>query len=357
MKKSYQQIMNQIHAPEDLNKRVLYESRNIKTRAKEHRKGAWLKPAVCFACVLALLMGGALIYPDDSSVPDFEDAPLEVSFSGLMMTAAAADLPGVNDNGGLGIELAGDNHGGCLFRIQGSGIERIALTINGGAIYHEGTSEKLTTIDEEYIDGSNYGVFLTEDMGTLKITINGKETFQYLLTQENLRLSQSEDGKVTLVPLLNGDPSATTKGIYAVNSDKCRWFTWPVEGAYTIDISMPYGPTPNGRFHAGIDIPAEIGTPIIAAADGKIAETGFDPKRGYYVMVDHGDGLLTCYDHCKQVIAKDGTEVKAGDTIALVGKTGMATGAFLHFEIRQDGVAQDPTTYFDAKIREQLIMA
>ena len=74
-------------------------------------------------------------------------------------------------------------------------------------------------------------------------------------------------------------------------------------------------------------------------------------------MVDHGEELLTCYDHCKQVIAKDGTEIEAGDTIALVGKTGMATGAFLHFVIRQDGVAQDPTTYFGATIRERLIMA
>ena len=104
----------------------------------------------------------------------------------------------------------------------------------------------------------------------------------------------------------------------------------------------------------GIDIPADQGAVILAAADGTVAETGFDPAGGNYLVLDHGDGLTTLYAHCRNVDVKTGDTVKAGGMVAAVGSTGMSTGPHLHFEVRQDGEAQNPVAYFDSDLRDTL---
>lgn len=355
MKNSYQKLISRIHVPNELNQRVQREADRTRTAAR-HRTLFWLKPAVCFACVFVLLIGGGIFEPRNASHGSTE-SPIDLPLGGLVMTACAADLPQGNQNGGLGIAAQGDGKGGCLFQIKGSGIKTITLTIDKGSLFHEGSTEEVTKIEERYDANTTYGIRLFGESATLSITANGEQTQDYLLTQEKLRLSQSEDGKTTLVPLLDGDPAQNQSGIYAVRSDRSRRFVWPVENANTIDLSMPYGAMQNKKFHCGIDIPAAIETPVFAAADGEVTESGHDPEMGIYVVLDHGNGLVTRYHHCKEIIAEEGAKVKAGDTIAFVGKSGMATGAFLHFEVRQDGTAQDPIPYFDAKIRSQLKMA
>ena len=115
----------------------------------------------------------------------------------------------------------------------------------------------------------------------------------------------------------------------------------------------PYGVI-NGKLHSGIDIPAEQGVVILAAADGTVTETGFDPVRGNYLILDHGDGLTTLYAHCRNVDVKEGDTVQDGEMVAAVGSTGMSTGSHLHFEVRQDGEAQNPVAYFDSTIRDTL---
>ena len=150
-------------------------------------------------------------------------------------------------------------------------------------------------------------------------------------------------------------------GIYAVSKEESRWFQWPVEGSNTISLSNPFGArwNPGGQgktVHNGIDIPAERGTPVLAAADGTVTETGFDTERGNYLMIDHGDGLTTLYAACSKVDVNEGDPVKAGTPIAAIGSTGRSTGPHLHFEVRQDGVPQNPTAYFDADVRSTLRM-
>ena len=71
-------------------------------------------------------------------------------------------------------------------------------------------------------------------------------------------------------------------------------------------------------------------------------------------MLDHGDGLTTLYAQCRNVDVQEGDTVKVGEMIAAVGSTGMSTGPHLHFEVRQDGEAQNPVVYFDSAIRETL---
>ena len=108
--------------------------------------------------------------------------------------------------------------------------------------------------------------------------------------------------------------------------------------------------------HTGIDIAAPEGEAVLAAAGGTVVESGYDVERGNYVVIDHGDGLSTLYGQCRDFTVEEGDTVRAGEMIGAVGKTGMATGAHLHFEVRQDGEPQNPVAYFDSDVRDTLRM-
>ena len=156
-----------------------------------------------------------------------------------------------------------------------------------------------------------------------------------------------------MLPQLAGDDEPFVYGVYAASETESRWLRWPVQDSRTVWKGNPYGII-NGKLHSGIDIPADQGAVILAAADGTVTETGFDAARGNYLVLDHGDGLTTLYAHCRNVDVKEGDTVKVGEMVAAVGSTGMSTGPHLHFEVRQDGEAQNPVAYFDSDIRDTL---
>ena len=83
---------------------------------------------------------------------------------------------------------------------------------------------------------------------------------------------------------------------------------------------------------------------------------GFDPERGNYLVLDHGDGLTTLYGQCRDFAVEEGDAVRAGERIGAVGSTGMSTGPHLHFEVRQDDEPQNPVAYFDSDVRDTLRM-
>lgn len=97
--------------------------------------------------------------------------------------------------------------------------------------------------------------------------------------------------------------------------------------------------------HEGIDISAPHGTPIFAAAKGRVVEAGTFAGYGQMVEIDHGYGLTTRYGHASRLLARVGQQVERGDVIALVGRTGIATGPHLHYEVRVDGRPQNPLNY------------
>lgn len=117
-------------------------------------------------------------------------------------------------------------------------------------------------------------------------------------------------------------------------------------------ISDPYGMrekhpiTGKRTMHNGIDYAAPAGTAIYAADDGVVLTSGWINGYGYTITVNHGSGIVTLYAHCSSLIAKAGQKVKQGETIARVGTTGNSTGNHLHFEVKVNGVAQDPNKYF-----------
>jgi len=101
-------------------------------------------------------------------------------------------------------------------------------------------------------------------------------------------------------------------------------------------------------FHEGVDFPADTGTPIVAAASGKVIAAGYHPQYGKIVEIDHGNGLLSRYAHASQVYVSEGDLVMRGQRVATVGSTGRSTGPHLHFEVRLNGVPQNPARFLQA---------
>lgn len=106
------------------------------------------------------------------------------------------------------------------------------------------------------------------------------------------------------------------------------YYTWPVLGGVL---------TQNLHGYDAVDIGASIGTPILASAGGVVIvarNTGWNGGYGSYVVIQHGNGTQTLYAHASAVLVSAGDIVTMGQTIALIGQTGKATGPHLHFEVR-----------------------
>ena len=103
--------------------------------------------------------------------------------------------------------------------------------------------------------------------------------------------------------------------------------------------------TGQAALHTGLDFPADVGTPVMAAAGGVVQLSEVQPQYGNVVELDHGKGLVTRYAHNSKVLVKTGDIVKRSQVIAEVGTTGRSTGPHLHFEVRLEGVAQDPAKF------------
>ena len=102
------------------------------------------------------------------------------------------------------------------------------------------------------------------------------------------------------------------------------------------------------RFHYGTDLAADAGENILAFADGVVTFAGRSDNYGNYAVIDHGGGWTSLYAHSSRLLVEDGQSVKAGEAIALVGATGLATGPHLHFELQRSGVYVNPEYYINA---------
>jgi murein DD-endopeptidase MepM/ murein hydrolase activator NlpD len=117
-------------------------------------------------------------------------------------------------------------------------------------------------------------------------------------------------------------------------------FVWPVSGPVVSPFGMRWG-----RLHAGIDIAVPYGTPIHAAASGRVALAGWVGGYGNYTCIDHGGGIATCYGHQSSLAVSTGQSVAQGQLIGYVGCTGHCFGPHLHFEVRVNGSPVDPLGY------------
>lgn len=127
-----------------------------------------------------------------------------------------------------------------------------------------------------------------------------------------------------------------------------KGFVWPCPNYSRISSEYGYRKHPTlkvRKMHNGIDMAASVGTGIVAAMAGEVLEAGYNSTMGYYVIIDHGNNLLTIYMHCAKLKTKKGASVSAGQSIATVGSTGRSTGAHLHFGIKVNGKYVNPRKY------------
>lgn len=122
----------------------------------------------------------------------------------------------------------------------------------------------------------------------------------------------------------------------------------PVDGPVGSGFGFRIDPiSARAALHTGLDFPADIGTPIHAAAGGLVVASEWHPAYGQVLEIDHGNGLVTRYAHTSKLLVEAGALVKRGQKIGEVGNSGRSTGPHLHFEVLLDGVPQDPVRFLE----------
>ena len=120
-------------------------------------------------------------------------------------------------------------------------------------------------------------------------------------------------------------------------------FQAPVPGRVTSNYGLRMHPILGyARMHRGLDFRAGYGTPILAAADGRVAGAGWAGGYGRQVRLAHANGLATSYSHMSRIAVSSGARVRRGQVIGYVGSTGLSTGPHLHFETYRNGVTVNP---------------
>ena len=165
------------------------------------------------------------------------------------------------------------------------------------------------------------------------VSINGEVTETKVISSKVIKEQVTQ---VVTVGTANNYTSAT-----ATAKAKSAGFICPLSsGKYR--VSAYYG---DGRNHKAIDLAADKGTPIFAAAAGTVTYAGWDGDYGYNVIIQHANGMKTRYAHANALCVSTGATVAQGDMIATVGSTGWSTGNHLHFEVIVNGVRVNPGPY------------
>jgi murein DD-endopeptidase MepM/ murein hydrolase activator NlpD len=146
--------------------------------------------------------------------------------------------------------------------------------------------------------------------------------------------------------LSSGSPSSENCSSPTFSGSLKNGFVYPAKGPVTSNFGWRIHPVLGTRkFHDGMDIGAEQGSPIYAVNNGVVVSAGEAGGYGNFTCIDHGRGLESCYAHQSAINVSVGQQVKAGQTIGAVGSTGRSTGPHLHVEFRQNGNPVDPAQY------------
>ena len=205
---------------------------------------------------------------------------------------------------------------------------------------------------ERYLDDVSYNIEYTDSadlyQGDYKVTSKGEYGKADVMAKATY-VNGEETERTILSSVTLKEPVTE----YRLRGTKARptWmptgsFRWPTSGR----ISSYFGgrKSPGGigsTNHKGIDIAVPRGTPIYAADGGTVTYSGWMSGYGYLVQIDHGNGVKSFYAHCSKLCVSQGQTVAAGETVALVGSTGVSTGPHLHLEIKCNGVHVDPAYY------------
>jgi murein DD-endopeptidase MepM/ murein hydrolase activator NlpD len=143
----------------------------------------------------------------------------------------------------------------------------------------------------------------------------------------------SENGQAKWVDAANAERPAPVE----------RGMMMPAAGPITSYFGMRYHPILHfTRFHAGVDIGASWGSPIVAAGDGQVVGAGWAGGYGRQVQIAHSGGLTSSYSHMSEIVAQPGSFVHQGQLIGYVGSSGLSTGPHVHFEVKIGGTPVNP---------------
>ena len=140
------------------------------------------------------------------------------------------------------------------------------------------------------------------------------------------------------------DPSSTNGELTEPGLESSHWvipLLGPVSRGFTLGRGDRMG-------HPGVDVAGAEGSPVAAAAGGRVIFAGWDATFGNLVILEHGNGWETKYGHARELMVARGASVQAGQTIACVGSTGQSSAPHLHFEVLKDGITKDPADHFTA---------
>lgn len=188
-----------------------------------------------------------------------------------------------------------------------------------------------------------------KSVGYKQVQVKGQKGVNRI-TEEIVYINGVESSRKTISTMVVSKPvdevvlvgnAKATASKSEITMAKNSGFIFPLPKG-TWQVSAWWG---DGRNHQAIDIRAPKGTSIFAVADGTVIDTGYTNSYGYYVKIRHNNGITTMYAHASQICIKEGEAVKQGDVIALVGRTGNATGNHLHFEVIVNGVLKNPAPY------------
>ncbi|MDD5937384.1 MAG: peptidoglycan DD-metalloendopeptidase family protein [Clostridiales bacterium] len=164
--------------------------------------------------------------------------------------------------------------------------------------------------------------------------------------EEERKRAEEEAKKQALANQNNGNSSSGSGS--STQSTSLGKMTWPLPGDGRIFSKFGYRVAPTAgasTYHRGVDIGGAQGASIVAALPGTVTEASYSVSGGNYVNIDHGNGFVTRYLHCSKLLVSPGDKVTKGQTIALVGSTGISTGPHLHFSVVLNGTYVDPLIY------------
>jgi murein DD-endopeptidase MepM/ murein hydrolase activator NlpD len=215
-------------------------------------------------------------------------------------------------------------------------------------------------------DAGFWGVFAVPLLastgpGEIVVTLSGPEgtVFEPLRASYEVVAVERPVDEVTLTEeeasVLSPEASARNAELraeqFASFDAEPRWsgtFVVPTAGLVTstYGVGRSYNGAPVSSYHGGIDYANEEGTPVFAAAAGRVSWAGEMPIHGNTVIVDHGGGVKTGYHHLSEIAVEVDTAVEGGTLVGLMGATGLVTGPHLHFELTVWGVTVDPMQWY-----------
>lgn len=199
----------------------------------------------------------------------------------------------------------------------------------------EVTENKTVPFETQYVNDSS---LYKGEKKTVTKGQNGTDEITSAVTLVNGQVVASEvKGTVRVKEPVAAVIKQGTKVAVVTGSGR---FVWPTQGS----ISSGYGYR-WGSLHRGLDIAASAGTAIVAADSGVVTFSGTRGNYGRLIEIDHGNGYVTRYAHCSQLLVATGARVSRGQIIAKVGRTGFATGNHLHFEVLYRGANKDPLSF------------